>query len=298
MRFVNRNTVAAPASLAGPSASVQAEKTAVASYYLTYNPAAPGAKSFEFKEYKGTDVVLQLRTLFNNKCAYCEMELLGDLEVEHFRPKGKVTEEPTHSGYWWLAHTWTNLLPACAHCNKSRRQHIVSETTTVAEFELMSGRRSNVSYGKGNQFPIYGVRARTIACALNGELPKLLDPTVDDPRLHFKWAATGPYSIVLPLGNGTNRIERALASINIFALNRAELVRSRTLVLNDIKFQAAQIEKDLEEDLARGGSQFHLDRALRHVRELRRYEQDDRAYSEMAKSFIDEFESQLQARMA
>lgn len=298
MRYVDRNNVGAPASLTGPSAEVEAEAKAVARYYAAYNPQAPGAKSYEFKEYKASDVVQQLRLLFTNKCAYCEMHLLGDLEVEHFRPKGKVTGEKGHPGYWWLAHTWANLFPSCAHCNKRRSQHIVSATTSLPEFAQMLVQKAVKAHGKGNHFPIFGTRARTNACSLAAEEPKLLDPTIDDPRQYLKWDATGPYSLVVPQRGDPNQVDRALSSINVFALNRAQLVNARTQVLNDIKFQADQIERDLEEDLARGGSQFHIDRAIDRVSALRRYQEFDKPYSEMAKSFIDEFEMRLQARLA
>ena len=53
-------------------------------------------------------------------CAYCGCDLpdndKGD--VEHFRPKGKVIEDATHGGYWWLAYTFANYLMSCAVCNR------------------------------------------------------------------------------------------------------------------------------------------------------------------------------------
>lgn len=73
------------------------------------------------------------------KCGYCESYVLatGTGDVEHFRPKGKVSkllaagremartsnvegrqlEEVSAQGYWWLAYEWTNWLFACERCN-------------------------------------------------------------------------------------------------------------------------------------------------------------------------------------
>ena len=134
MRLVCRNYVDEPPSLKDPSDAVKAERDAAQAFYKTFNPLAPNAKGYPFKEYKGYDVTYRLRLLFHNKCAYCESDLGDNLDVEHFRPKGGVTEEPGHSGYWWLAHDWTNLLPSCTPCNQTRRQHIVTEAMTIEEF--------------------------------------------------------------------------------------------------------------------------------------------------------------------
>ncbi len=53
-------------------------------------------------------------------CAYCGCDLprsdRGD--VEHFRPKKQVREDPEHGGYWWLAYKLDNLLLSCSLCNR------------------------------------------------------------------------------------------------------------------------------------------------------------------------------------
>lgn len=50
--------------------------------------------------------------LFNNKCWYSEaQESVSPYHVDHFRPKGRVTDDLSHDvadGYWWLAFNWTN----------------------------------------------------------------------------------------------------------------------------------------------------------------------------------------------
>lgn len=50
--------------------------------------------------------------LFNNKCWYSEaQDSVSPYHVDHFRPKGRVTDDlsdEVSDGYWWLAFNWTN----------------------------------------------------------------------------------------------------------------------------------------------------------------------------------------------
>lgn len=70
------------------------------------------------------DVRGALYALFGRACAYCGCELKrndrGD--VEHYRPKGNVTDEPGHGGYWWLAYVFDNYLLSCSVCNRVRKK--------------------------------------------------------------------------------------------------------------------------------------------------------------------------------
>ena len=64
-----------------------------------------------------------LETIVGKKCWYCESkQSRSDKEVEHFRPKKRVTGvTPPHSGYKWLTFDYRNLRYSCAFCNKRRR---------------------------------------------------------------------------------------------------------------------------------------------------------------------------------
>ncbi len=59
---------------------------------------------------------------FFGKCAYCDsnVDATGWGDVEHYRPKRKVEEEPGHSGYYWLCYDPSNLLPSCQKCNQGQ----------------------------------------------------------------------------------------------------------------------------------------------------------------------------------
>ena len=56
----------------------------------------------------------------NGKCCYCERkrDRKREMDVEHYRPKGKVNGVDGHTGYWWLAFNWNNLLWSCKTCNQ------------------------------------------------------------------------------------------------------------------------------------------------------------------------------------
>ena len=122
MRKLDRTAIAAPASLSTPSAPVGAEIATAAAYYNAKNPWTDGDTAYPFKMYKEQDVKAALRTLTEGKCAYCESKInaVGAREVEHYRPKGGIEGVADHPGYWWLAHTWDNLLQHASTATKAR----------------------------------------------------------------------------------------------------------------------------------------------------------------------------------
>ena len=152
---------------------------------------------------------------FHRKCAYCESDVLvaqyGD--IEHWRPKGKVTDEHNkmvsireangtlrpHPGYYWLAYNWRNLLLSCAICNQK---------------------------GKGTKFPVEGFRAGAPGTEVDEE-PLLLNPTQDDPEEHLQFDVR--------LGIVARRTRRGKASIDILGLNREELVVARYRCLKAVE---------------------------------------------------------------
>src|SRR5205809_4594698 len=50
------------------------------------------------------DLAVSMKKLFYDKCWYSESRNpTSDKNVDHFRPKNGVFEDPSHEGYWWLA---------------------------------------------------------------------------------------------------------------------------------------------------------------------------------------------------
>jgi 5-methylcytosine-specific restriction endonuclease McrA len=145
-----------------------------------------------------------LDRVFHGKCAYCESKLVvtdyGD--ADHYRPKARVKAVPDHTGYFWIAYDWRNLIPCCKHCNTG---------------------------GKSDSFPIGGRRVfdRTEAVAPQEldviEKPLLLHPYAcgdDHPRKHLEFNEFGH---VRPR-NGSIRGEQ---SIELCDLQRYQLVKER-----------------------------------------------------------------------
>ncbi len=166
--------------------------------------------------YRDPGVKTALEELFHGKCAYCESRPMGtsSWDVEHYRPKGKVTERADHPGYYWLAYTWTNLYLSCTLCNRRRRDPPCWDDDSVLP-----------AAGKGSSFPLENEHDRAMfpESDLNREQPLLLDPCAadDDPEEHFTYDARGR---VCPRDNND---QRARATIALLHLNRRRLQRER-----------------------------------------------------------------------
>ena len=65
----------------------------------------------------------ELAAISGDKCWYCESKQdRSDMVVDHFRPKGRVSEaEEEHEGYWWLAFQPENYRFSCTYCNSHRK---------------------------------------------------------------------------------------------------------------------------------------------------------------------------------
>jgi 5-methylcytosine-specific restriction endonuclease McrA len=120
MIFVDKSKVSIPGVLIGKSSRGYKEKTRAIAHYSKPNQN----KVFKFKVYSDRSVKERLIELFNDKCAYCESKVshIYSGDIEHFRPKGKISEALIQKpGYYWLATEWDNLLFSCRNCNVSIR---------------------------------------------------------------------------------------------------------------------------------------------------------------------------------
>jgi hypothetical protein len=175
---------------------------------LTEERPAPGytvkKTAIPFAEDVWRELKWHLLDLFHGKCAYCETVVrpayTGD--VEHWRPKGKVEEDPTHPGYYWLAFDPSNLLPACMMCNQPAE-------------------------AKHTHFPVDGAHARD-ATGLAAEHPLLLNPYdhAVDPRAHIDFDEQGTIKDVTPRGK---------SSWTIYDLNRPDLVEARFEAMSTVE---------------------------------------------------------------
>jgi uncharacterized protein (TIGR02646 family) len=140
----------------------------------------------------------------NGKCCYCERKRTRkrEMDVEHYRPKARVTDELSHKGYWWLAYDWNNYLWSCKSCNEGYK---------INQFPLLSG----------------GIRAENEEDELELEKPCLINPRFEEPnkylayykkKLGGRWLAR---LMALPGLNADDK-QRAEETIRIPGLNRAE----------------------------------------------------------------------------
>ena len=143
----------------------------------------------------------------HKKCCCCERkrELKRESDVEHFRPKARVAEDPKHPGYWWLAYKWGNYLYACKPCNQAHKKN---------HFPLLRG----------------GKRARRSGDSLSRELPVLINPIDEDPGhcVSYDWQESdGRLVKAVALdarGRGTGTIE-------LMQLNRVEIMEQRAALI-------------------------------------------------------------------
>jgi hypothetical protein len=165
-------------------------------------------------------VIDKLNLWYFGKCAYCER--FYKLDVEHFRPKGEVTDENNNllsgTGYYWLGYEWSNLLPSCISCNRD------------------GGKNSKFPYVAGGTiittpvFDITGNLDRSF-CTVNhptllGELPALLNPEIDtNIENYFAFEVDGDKEGIKIKGIDANR--RGEITANVCKLNRPEVRRDR-----------------------------------------------------------------------
>ncbi|MDX9669008.1 MULTISPECIES: endonuclease [unclassified Pseudomonas] len=291
MRFVDRSLIKKPRAMLPRKTTVSAadqelidftayfeEKAAALEAALVADdPVAAAAsvtKEFSakkptFNTYRKDSVKTQLYAIFHGKCAYCETfyPAVAPVDVEHYRPKGAVGQDATHPGYWWLAMAWENLLPSCIHCNRLNKHATPKLSTQLVEL-LADGTgfsdQHKATTGKGNHFPILGLRATPASRDCSTEYPLLLNPCLDDPQEHLAFHVDREklIGLVLPkphdgaglpthvstrdlLPEFADEIDQALreklslrgaVSIHTYGLNRLGLVQDRTRVLRQLAF--------------------------------------------------------------
>lgn len=200
MRWVFRPEFTPP-SLGPDGVAGRAAKDLERSYLANGQPPARFPEHWNRPDVRGALYAAHWRT-----CAYCNKSLAeySDSEVEHFRPKGSVKEDPGHGGYWWLAYEFSNYLLSCRSCNGSRT--------------------------KGSRFPLRSPGSARVTFETRTQLPEeqrlLLDPAFDPVD---EWLVAAEDGFVRP-NSALDAIEseRVWRVIELLRLNtRPELVRAR-----------------------------------------------------------------------
>jgi len=167
-----------------------------------------------------------LAGLTKGKCWYSESRNpTADKNVDHFRPKSRVDEDPSHEGYWWLAFQWRNYRYASQWCNQRRVDD-----------------KHGTSGGKWDHFPLCpgSLRARLETDDYELELPELLDPIDPDDWRLLTFRQDGyPTPAKQP---DTLEYQRAQTSIEVYHLHCNELVKERRTLAGEI----LRLVQDLE----------------------------------------------------
>ena len=255
---------------------------------------APAKDPPVFKAYKALSVSIGLERLFMGKCAYCESPYsrTQPVDIEHWRPKAAVVGASGKAmGYPWLAMVWENLLPSCIDCNRARNQKVFRPDASGKLQEMQ------VLQGKANQFPLADEKRRIKSYKEDPavEQPLLLDPCTDDPARYFLFDENG---VILPKDGHPSdaqaklRRARALASIEVYALNRKGLVdeRKERILLLRSRFALittlAQLEAGTKESATRELAHAMIDSEIEKLISL----QDARQpYSLLTTQFVQEF---------
>jgi uncharacterized protein (TIGR02646 family) len=164
--------------------------------------------------------ILELRAIYEDKCAYCERKLyeddkkrLKEASVEHYRPK---------SYYWWLGYEWSNLMLVCTDCNSKKGN----------SFGYLGHKLDNKNLPTENLFCCDSAE-------LLAEKPLMLNPEIDDPSSYFTFDLKGS---ILPIETDPNKKKRAETTIqytnlNRFAIQHKERKRKIDEILNDLNYQ-------------------------------------------------------------
>lgn len=163
-----------------------------------------------------------LAEVSSDKCWYCECkEDRSDLHVDHFRPKGCVTGEKDHAGYWWLALDWRNFRLACTYCNCVREDSEIDEDG-----------------GKGNKFPIIPPPPRMRRPQDLQDRTSLLDPVIRADVEKLTFTRNGlPQPVTKD--DASEDWKRVQESIEVFHLRETRLKRAREAL-------AIEIEEDVK----------------------------------------------------
>ncbi|WP_428554388.1 hypothetical protein [Pseudomonas edaphica] len=319
MIFVKRDTVTEPESLTKVDGPAARERARAEVFYAaastkpapkkapakvkakakdTKKSEKPKKKTFNFKAYREKDVKEKLEALFNKKCAYCESsyEAVMSAQVEHFRPKNRVSEDVSHTGYWWLASEWTNLLPSCIHCNGSE-YHKVEMFNTEHPY-MQAFKKGSYKLGKYDSFPIGGARARVVGDDLEHENAYLINPTKRNPDNHLQWVVERGLSLVAPVKTGQDWDPHGLATYKVFGLNRINLVDVRTELMLKIQKQLLKADKILKKAATEplGGFFDHLcEEAQDILDDLEKLADPSKPYSAMVRKLIDNDRARLVA---
>ncbi|WP_298420668.1 retron system putative HNH endonuclease [uncultured Kordia sp.] len=286
MIFIKRNSVEIPDILKEGSVKLQKELDEAIAHYSDPDNLK---KAYKFKVYSNAKVKAALIEMGKGKCAYCECDILATYvgDIEHFRPKGEIEELKatgnSKPGYYWLAADWNNLLLSCRNCNQKSKQR------TSSNDELNS-------MGKMNQFPLFDeakrIRSHEDDLEQEEKVRLLLNPCVEDPEEYFKYDINS--GVIQPKKRKEFLKQRAVSSINVFALQRVPLVHARAKRAIEISAQMQTVETAFRTynnfyDAANADTHYLRDELKKQLKRLKGFLKEKEQFLGLARQMIGKF---------
>jgi uncharacterized protein (TIGR02646 family) len=168
----------------------------------------------------------RLSALSKGKCWYSESRNpTADKDVDHFRPKNRVDEDPDHEGYWWRAFDSKNYRYSSQWCNQRRNDKV-----------------NKTSGGKWDHFPLCqgSFRAKVEGDDCDQEEPELLDPIDPDDWKLLTFRPNGEPAV----NAEPNSVEHARAekTITVYHLHCRELVNERRPLSGQVERLVQELE--------------------------------------------------------
>ena len=222
-----------------------------------------------------------LANFSKDKCWYSERKLTEtEMEVDHFRPKGKV-EGIEHSGYWWLAFDYRNFRLSSSTVNKKRKNTFSSDSDDV--------------FGKGTLFPLENETSRVVdpqvkidhhTLQLGGEQPFLLDPLVNGDNLYLDFNfQEGLVIEAVDLQDGQVEKLRARMSIDIYYLNSSVLLQMRQQIAKNLNNLLSDV-KELVQKKNENPDEFTPTKIRSKFKLIVDMVAEDAEFSSFSKSFL------------
>jgi energy-coupling factor transporter ATP-binding protein EcfA2 len=197
MLKLKKNASIKPVSITTKNRSyVQAQKDLRKYYDLVESDKKLTRPPFNESVITGGDVASELLKAQRQKCAYCEVLLVGDPSkfISHYRPLSNAIidlegVQEVFDRYAWFAYEWQNLLLICPECN---------------QYKL-------------NNFPLAGAVSQpfsTWKSAQDQERPILLNPFTDIVDKHIRFDGEG-FAVALT--------DEGRKTIDVVNLNRTNL---------------------------------------------------------------------------
>jgi len=183
------------------------------------------AHQFDRRIYNNA-VKQELKSLYHNKCAYCESMMSdGDFTVEHYRPK-----KGSYS-YYWLGYEWSNLLPVCEKCNNAKGDKFPVRVPRVSKNSDKKSRVKAPQLLPNGDLDIDAMKANHPY--LFNEKPYLLHPEIDEPKEFLYVSHTGELASRIEKEVNEHSYERVKQTIRLTNLNREILIWKRKKIIED-----------------------------------------------------------------